>query len=276
MITHAASLPLNDGRYIPQLGLGTWQISNADAARIVTSAISTGYRHIDTAALYRNEAGVGQGLALNRIKRDDIFITTKLHNNDQGYESALRALDQSLARLKLSAVDLYLIHWPCPARGKALESWHALIEARRSGKARSIGVSNFRVHDLEHIIDATGVVPAVNQIELHPWLQQRELRSMHARHDIVTVCWSPLAQGGPLLANETLGRIAARYGKSPAQITLRWHIQSGLVPIPKSIRTRRMQENLSALNFALEDDDMAAINALDASHRVGPAPSMVN
>ena len=271
-MTAAPALTLNDGRRIPQFGLGTWQTPDADASRVVAAAIAAGYRHIDTAAIYGNETGVGQGIAASGIARGDLFITTKLWNADQGYDSALRALDQSLARLKLDCVDLYLIHWPCPAQGKALESWKALIQARRDGKAKSIGVSNFRVEDLQRIIDATGVTPAVNQIELHPWLQQRELRAVHARHGIATESWSPLARGGALLADATLARIAAKHRQSAAQVTLRWHLQSGLIVFPKSVHPERIRENLGALDFTLDEADMAAIAQLDAGKRTGPDP----
>jgi len=268
------TVTLNDGRRIPQFGLGTWQTPDDVAARVVADAITAGYRHIDTAAIYHNETGVGQGLAASGVAREQLFVTTKLWNADQGYDSALLALDQSLKRLQLDAVDLYLIHWPCPAQGKAVESWKALIEARRAGKAKSIGVSNFRAEDLERIIGETGVTPAVNQIELHPWLQQRALRAVHARHGIATEAWSPLAQGGALLANATLARIAAKHHKTAAQVALRWHVQSGLVVFPKSVHPERVRENLAALDFALDDTDMAAIHQLDAGKRVGPDPGV--
>ena len=273
-MTDTSTLALNDGRRIPQFGLGTWQTPNADAPRVVAGAIALGYRHIDTAAIYHNEEGVGQGIAASGIARDQLFVTTKLWNSDQGYDSALRALDQSLARLKLDTVDLYLIHWPCPTQGQALASWKALIQARRDGKAKSIGVSNFRAEDLERIIDATGVTPAVNQIELHPWLQQRALRAAHARHGIVTEAWSPLARGGDLLTDATLARIAARHHKTAAQVVLRWHLQSDLVVFPKSTHIERLRENLGALDFTLDDADMAAINQLDAGKRTGPDPAV--
>ncbi|MDR0274193.1 MAG: aldo/keto reductase [Burkholderiaceae bacterium] len=273
-MTAIPAVSLNDSRRIPQFGLGTWQTPDEDAARIVAEAIGLGYRHIDTAAIYHNEEGVGQGIAASGIAREQLFVTTKLWNADQGYDSALRALDQSLKRLKLNAVDLYLIHWPCPAQGKAAPSWKALIEARRAGKAKSIGVSNFRAEDLERIIGETGVTPAVNQIELHPWLQQRALRAVHAKHGIVTQAWSPLAQGGALLADATLARIAAKHRKTAAQVALRWHVQSGLVVFPKSVHAERLRENLGALGFTLDDADMTAIDQLDSGKRVGPDPAV--
>ncbi|MCL2776677.1 MAG: aldo/keto reductase [Polyangiaceae bacterium] len=268
------TIALNDGRHIPQLGLGTWQIPNANAARTVAEALVIGYRHVDTASIYQNEQGVGQGIAASGIARDQIFVTTKLWNADHGYDSALCALDRSLASLKLDAVDLYLIHWPCPAQGKALESWKALIQAQRDGKAKSIGVSNFRAEDLERIIGETSVTPSVNQIELHPWLQQRALRELHARHGIITESWSPLARGGNLLDSATLGSIADKHHKTVAQVVLRWHMQSGLVVIPKSTHPERLRENLALLDFTLDDADLGAIAKLDADKRLGPNPAV--
>ena len=267
------SLTLNDGHHIPQFGLGTWQIPDDVAARVVADALTMGYRHIDTAAAYQNEEGVGQGIAASGIARDQLFVTTKLWNADQGYDRALRALDKSLASLKLDHVDLYLIHWPCPTQGKAVESWKALIQAQRDGKVQSIGVSNFREEDLERIIGETGITPAINQIELHPWLQQHALREVHARHHIVTEAWSPLARGGDLLNAAALTAIATKHGKTTAQVVLRWHLQSGLVVFPKSSHAQRIRENLGALDFVLDARDMAAMAQLDAGKRVGPDPA---
>jgi 2,5-diketo-D-gluconate reductase A len=270
------SLTFNDGHRIPQFGLGVYLTPDPDMPAVLKTAFAAGYRHIDTAAIYRNEAGVGRGIAEFGIARDELFVTTKLWNADQGYDSALRALDSSLMKLRLDHVDLYLIHWPCPGNGRFVESWKALVEAQRSGKARSIGVSNFRIEDLQRIIDDTGVLPAANQVELHPWLQQHELRDFHARHGIVTEAWSPLAQGGELLTDPALQALAAKHGKTRAQIVLRWHVQSGLVVFPKSANPARIRENIDVFDFALDDAEMAAIARLDAGKRIGPDPATLN
>lgn len=270
------SLTFNDGHRIPQFGLGVYLTPDPDMPAVLKTAFAAGYRHIDTAAIYRNEAGVGRGIAESGIARDELFVTTKLWNADQGYDSALRALDSSLMKLRLDHVDLYLIHWPCPGNGRFVESWKALVEAQRSGKARSIGVSNFRIEDLQRIIDDTGVVPAANQVELHPWLQQHELRDYHTRHGIVTEAWSPLAQGGELLTDPALQVLAAKHGKTRAQIVLRWHVQSGLVVFPKSANPARIRENIDVFDFALDDAEMAAIARLDAGKRIGPDPATLN
>lgn len=270
------SLVFNDGRSIPQFGLGVFQTPPDETADVVATALGLGYRHIDTAAIYRNESGVGQGILRSGIPRNELFVTTKLWNADQGYDSALRALDASLSKLKLDHVDLYLIHWPCPANGKFVDSWKALIQAQKDGKARSIGVSNFRIEDLNRIIAETGVAPAANQIELHPWLQQSALREYHARHGIVTESWSPLARGGELLDNATLQAIAGKHGKSVAQVVLRWHVQLGLVVFPKSVTPSRIKENIEIFDFSLDAADMAAIAGLDAGNRIGPDPATLN
>jgi 2,5-diketo-D-gluconate reductase A len=269
-------LTFNDGRRIPQFGLGVFQTPPDETAAAVSTALGLGYRHIDTAAIYRNESGVGAAIAASGIPRDQLFVTTKLWNADQGYDSALRALDASLAKLKLDCVDLYLIHWPCPANGRFVDSWKALIAARGHGKAKSIGVSNFRIDDLDRIVAETGVVPAANQIELHPWLQQAALRDYHAKHGIVTESWSPLARGGELLGDPTLQAIAAKHGKSVAQVVLRWHVQLGRVVFPKSVHPARIAENIDVFGFALDDADLAAIAKLDRGQRIGPDPATLN
>lgn len=270
------SLTFNDGHRIPQFGLGVYLTPDPDMPAVLKAAFAAGYRHIDTAAIYRNEAGVGRGIAESGIARNELFVTTKLWNADQGYDSTMRALDSSLVKLRLDHVDLYLIHWPCPGNGRFVESWKALVEAQKSGKAKSIGVSNFRIEDLEQIIGETGVVPAANQVELHPWLQQHELRDYHARHGIVTEAWSPLAQGSELLTDPTLQALAAKHGKTRAQVVLRWHVQSGLVVFPKSANPARIRENIDVFDFTLDDAEMAAIAKLDAGKRIGPDPATLN
>jgi 2,5-diketo-D-gluconate reductase A len=269
-------LEMLDGRTIPQFGLGVFQTPPEQTEQAVRAGFDAGYRHIDTAAIYRNEEGVGQAIAQAGIAREDLFITTKLWNADQGYDSALKALDASLSRLGLEYVDLYLIHWPCPANGKFIDSWKALIQARDAGKAKSIGVSNFRVEDIEHIVAETGVMPTVNQIELHPLLQQEALRDYHQTHGILTESWSPIAQGGELLERPVLKDIGKRHGKTAAQVILRWHIQLGLVVFPKSVTPARIRENIDIFDFKLSHEDMAAIATLDAGQRRGPDPGAFN
>lgn len=264
---------LNDGNQIPQLGFGTWQIPDAETPGVVGNAFELGYRHIDGAAAYQNEEGLGRAIRDSDLARSDLYITTKLRNPDQGRDKALTALEASLSRLGLEYVDLYLIHWPCPGHDRFVETWQALVEARDAGLARSIGVSNFRIQDIERVIDATGVVPAVNQIELHPFLQQRELRAFSDKLGIVTESWSPLAHGGELLTNQFLLEIADKHQKTVAQVILRWHVQLGLVAIPKSVTASRMAQNIDVFDFSLDADDMAKITAIDAGKRLGPDPA---
>lgn len=267
------SLALNDGHRIPQLGLGIWQVPDADTPRVVGAAFELGYRHVDGAAAYGNEEGLGRAIRTSGLPRAELFITTKLRNPDQGRTQALKALDASLAKLGLDYVDLYLIHWPCPRHDRFVDSWKALIEARDAGKVLSIGVSNFRAQDIERIVEATGIVPAVNQIELHPLLQQAELSAYGKAHGIVTEAWSPLAHGGELLADPALRGIAGKHGKSVAQVVLRWHVQAGRVIFPKSATPARIAENAAIFDFALDEGDMARIDALDAGKRLGPDPA---
>ncbi|MBS0581517.1 MAG: aldo/keto reductase [Proteobacteria bacterium] len=267
------SIPLNDGQRIPQLGLGIWQVPDADVPRVVGAAFEQGYRHIDGAAAYANEEGLGRAIRASGLPRAELFITTKLSNPDQGREQALKALDTSLAKLGLDYVDLYLIHWPCPRHDRFVDSWKALIEARNAGKARSIGVSNFRAEDIDRIVAATGVMPAVNQIELHPLLEQTELVAYGKMHGIVTEAWSPLAHGGELLADPVLQAIAGKHGRTTAQVVLRWHIQAGRVIFPKSATPARIAENAAIFDFALDADDVAKIGALDNGTRLGPDPA---
>jgi diketogulonate reductase-like aldo/keto reductase len=262
-MTSLPRLELNDGHTIPQLGFGVFQVPPDDTRQAVQFALDTGYRLIDTAAAYGNEAEVGEAVAQSGLPRHDVFITTKLWNDDQGRAEAARAFEHSLDRLAMDYVDLYLIHWPAPARGQYVDTWRALCELRQDGRARSIGVSNFTVENLERIIEATGVVPAVNQIELHPHLAQSELRRFHAEHGIVTEAWSPLERGGELLHDATVTEIAGNHGRTPAQIALRWHIQLGNVVIPKSVTPSRIRENFHIFDFELSDEEMQAIAGPD-------------
>jgi 2,5-diketo-D-gluconate reductase A len=266
-----AMVTLNDGCSIPQLGFGVWQVPAGDTEGVVAHALKVGYRHIDTAAAYGNEEGVGAAIRDSGLAREDLFVTTKLWNGDHGRDAALRAFDASLARLGLEQVDLYLIHWPVPSAGRYVETWQALVELRESGRARSIGVSNFMEEHLEGVIDATGVVPAVNQTELHPGFAQAALRDFHDRLGIVTEAWSPLGQGASL-RDPIVVRLAREQGRTPAQIVIRWHLQLGNVVIPKSVTPERIRANLDLFDFELSEDDLAAIARLEAGHRTGPDP----
>ncbi|MEQ9636956.1 MAG: aldo/keto reductase [Devosia marina] len=262
----------NDGRSIPQLGLGVWQTPDDVAVEAVSTALKTGYRHIDTAAVYKNEEGVGKGIVASGIDRGDIFLTTKVWNEDQGFDETLKAMDASLKRLGTDYVDLYLIHWPSAFRGKYIETWKALIRLREEGKAKSIGVSNFEGSYIDDLIRETGVTPAINQIQLHPHFQQQAMRDKHAGLGVVTESWSPLGQGN-VLADPVIGEIAKRHGKSPAQVIIRWHLDLGLVVIPKSVTPSRIVENFDVFDFALSDEDKAAIAGLDAADgRIGSDP----
>ena len=271
-MTDQPHVTLNDGRSMPQFGLGVWQTPQDEAAVVVRTAIEAGYRSVDTAAIYGNERGVGEGLKAADSKGEEVFLTTKLWNEHQGYDSALTAMDKSLGRLGVEAVDLYLIHWPAPSKGLYVDSWKALVRLKEEGKARSIGVSNFAPEHLERIIGETGVIPAVNQIELHPSFQQTELRAFHHKHAIHTESWSPLGQGKQL-DDPTLAAIAAKHGKTAAQVIIRWHLDSGLIVIPKSVTPSRIVQNIEVFDFTLDADDMAKIAGLDkAGGRIGPDP----
>lgn len=266
-----STLSLNDGRSIPQLGLGTWRMGDAEAATMVRDAIGLGYRLIDTAAIYGNEAGVGRGVQSSRISREDLFITTKVWNDQQGRVAA--ALRTSLDKLRLDYVDLLLIHWPVPRQKRFVEAWRGLVELRACGLARSIGVSNFNADHLDAIIADSQVVPAVNQIELHPGFQQRPLCEFHTQHWIATQAWSPLGQGKALL-EPTIVAIAQKLHRTPAQVILRSQIQAGLSTIPKSSSPARMKENATLFDFALSPEDQAAVLALDGHNRIGPDPRL--
>jgi 2,5-diketo-D-gluconate reductase A len=265
------SLTLHDGVEIPQLGFGVFQVPPEDTQEVVRQALDVGYRHIDTAGAYRNEKGVGAAIAASVLAREDLFVTTKLWNSEQGFDSTLAAFEASLGRLGLEYVDLYLIHWPVPSEDRFVDTWRAFERIHGEGRARTIGVSNFRVEDLERLEAETEVRPTVNQIELHPRLQQAELRAWHADHGIVTEAWSPLAQG-ELLDDETIVAIAERHGKTPAQAVLRWHLQLGNVVFPKSVTPERIRENIEIFDFELGDAEMAEFERLDRGERIGPDP----
>ncbi len=272
MSNHQPYVSLHDGRRAPQLGFGTWQIPEADVPAAVHAALEAGYRSIDTAYIYYNEAGVGKAIVQSGIPRDELFVATKVWNNRHGHDSTKAALRESLDRLQLEYVDLYLIHWPVPKEKRYIDAWEALIQLRDEGLAKSIGVCNFQIPHLQNLLDKTGVLPVVNQIELHPYFQQAELRAYHADHDIVTEAWSPLGQGR-VLDDPALTAIAHKHQASAAQVILRWHLQSGNMIIPKSVTPARIQENFNLFNLRLDDEDMAAIAGLDqADGRIGPDP----
>jgi 2,5-diketo-D-gluconate reductase A len=262
---------LRDGVEFPQLGLGVFLVPPEDTADVVSRALSVGYRHIDTAAAYRNESGVGEAVESSGLKREEVFITTKCWNTQQGYEEAKRALQRSLERLQMDYVDLYLIHWPAPAQDKYVETWKAFIDMQAQGLTRSIGVSNFQKAHLERVIAESGVTPSVNQIELHPYFQQAELRRVHADLGIVTEAWSPLAQG-QVLGDPAIVGVAEAHGKTSGQTVLRWHLQLGNVVFPKSVTPERIEENFAVFDFELTDGEMAEIEALDRGERIGPDP----
>ncbi|WP_406499122.1 aldo/keto reductase [Streptomyces sp. NBC_00846] len=270
------SITLNNGVEMPQLGFGVWQVPDDEAAKAVATAIESGYRSIDTAAIYKNEEGTGRAVAASGVAREELFVTTKLWNTDQGYDSTLRAFDSSLDKLGLEYVDLYLIHWPVPAKDAYLDTYKAFEKIYSEGRAKAIGVSNFLPEHLERLLGETSVVPVLNQIELHPQLQQAESRALHAKHGIATEAWSPLGQGKGLLEVPTVVAIARKHGRTPAQVVLRWHIQTGNVVIPKSVTPSRIVENLDVFGFELDADDLAAFAALDEGKRLGPNPGEFN
>ena len=267
------SLALNNGVPMPQLGFGVWQVPDDEAATAVATALEAGYRSIDTAAIYRNERGTGQAVAASGIPREELFVTTKLWNSDQGYDATMRAFDASLDKLGLDHVDLYLIHWPLPSKDAYVDTYRAFEKIHADGRARAIGVSNFLPEHLERLIGETSVVPAVNQIELHPQLQQTASREAHARHGIATEAWSPLGQGKGILEVPAIVAIARKHGRTPAQVVLRWHLQLGNVVIPKSVTPSRIRENIDVFDFTLDPEDLAAIAALDENRRIGPDPA---
>ncbi|MEU9191832.1 aldo/keto reductase [Streptomyces hundungensis] len=270
------SITLNNGVEMPQLGFGVWQVPDDEAATAVATAIESGYRSIDTAAIYENETGTGKAVAGSGVAREELFITTKLWNSEQGFDATLRAFDASLDKLGLDYVDLYLIHWPVPAKDAYVDTFRAFEKIYEDGRAKAIGVSNFQPEHLKRLLGETSVVPAVNQIELHPQLAQAESRALHAQHSIATEAWSPLGQGRGLLEVPTVVAIARKHDRTPAQVVLRWHIQLGNVVIPKSVTPSRIQENIDVFGFELDADDLAALAALDEGKRLGPNPAEFN
>jgi len=262
---------LNNGIRMPQIGFGVFRIPDDQTERVVLEAIESGYRSIDTASLYGNEVGVGRAIAACGLPRAELFLTTKLWNDDQGRERASAAFESSLNRLGLDHVDLYLIHWPKPSRDLYVQTWQALEKLYADGRVRAIGVSNFQMTHLDRIIAQTDVTPAVNQIELHPSLQQEHLRRYDHEHGITTVAWSPLGQAESI-KDPVIGAIARRHDRTPAQVILRWHLQLGNVVIPKTTHAARMRENLGIVDFTLDDEDLAAIRGLESGRRLGPDP----
>ena len=265
------SVPLNDGKSIPAVGFGVFKIPAEDAQQAVSTALQAGYRHIDTAAVYGNERETGRAIAESGVPRDELYVVTKLWNADQGYDSTLAAFDASMTRLSLDYLDLYLVHWPVPTLNKFVDTFKAFTYLREQGRIRSIGVSNFEPEHLDALVNATGVVPAVNQVELHPRLPQTELREVHARLGIVTEAWGPLGQGS-LLTDPTVTAVAERSGRTPAQVLIRWHIQLGNIVIPKSVNPQRIASNFDVFDFGLSNNDMASISSLDDGNRLGPNP----
>jgi diketogulonate reductase-like aldo/keto reductase len=275
-VSNVPNIKLNNGVEMPQLGFGVFQVPDAETTAAVSAALHAGYRSIDTAALYGNEAGVGKALAASGLDRDELFITTKVWNSEQGYDKTLRAFDASMKKLGLEQLDLYLIHWPTPARDLYVETWKAFEKLYADGRVRAVGVSNFQPAHLERILDTGGTVPAVNQVELHPYLQQVGVRAFDAKHEIATEAWSPLAKGGNLLSEPAIVALAEKHGRTPAQVVIRWHLQLGNVVIPKSVTPSRIRENIDVFGFTLTNDEVASLSTLDKGERTGPDPDTFN
>jgi len=273
--TAVPTVTLNNGVEIPQLGFGVFQIEPADTVAAVTEALKVGYRHIDTAEMYGNEKEVGEAIAQSELDPTEVFVTSKLNNGFHGFDDALRAFDQTLVDLGLAKIDLFLIHWPLPKVGDYVETWRALERIYAEGRARAIGVSNFQAHHLRRLHEETTVPPAVNQIEVHPYLTQEDLRTFNTDHEIATEAWSPIAQGG-VLNDPVITEIARSNDRSPAQIVLRWHIQLGNIVFPKSTTPGRVKENFELFDFELSDSDIALISALNKDERTGPNPDEFN
>lgn len=267
-----SELRLNTGALMPQLGLGVWQVSDGEATEVVRTAIKTGYRSIDTAAMYNNEEGVGEGIRRAGIPRERIFVATKIWHDRQGTDSTMKAFEASQTRLGLDYVDLYMIHWPAPKQNTFVETWRAMARLKQYNRVKTLGVCNFKIAHLQRLMDETGIVPAVNQIELHPRFQQNALRDFHAKHGIATEAWAPLGRGA-VLDDPVIATLAKAHGRTPAQIVLRWHIENSVIAIPKSSNPARLAENIDIFGFELSDDDMAQIAKMDrANGRIGPDP----
>jgi len=270
------TVKLNNGVEMPQLGYGVFQVPDEETTQAVSTALEAGYRSIDTAAAYQNEAGVGKALVASGIDRSELFVTTKLWNADQGFDHTLKAFDHSLGLLGLDYLDLYLIHWPTPERDLYVDTWRALEKILADGRVRAIGVSNFQPEHLDRMAEVAGITPAVNQVELHPFLQQHEVRAYGADFGIRTEAWSPLAKGGSLLSDPVIQALATKHERTPAQVVLRWHLQLGNIVIPKSVTPARITENLNVFDFTLSDEDLATITPLDRNERTGPHPDTFN
>ncbi|MBD7943172.1 aldo/keto reductase [Psychrobacillus sp. Sa2BUA9] len=269
-------ITLNNGLTMPQLGFGVWQVPNDEATAAVSTALEVGYRSIDTAMIYKNEHGVGKALKDSDVPREKLFITTKVWNSDQGYDNTLRAFDESLERLGLDYVDLYLIHWPTPQFDEYVETYKAMEKLYKEGRVKAIGVCNFEVEHLERLLKECEIKPVLNQIECHPYLAQNEIKNFCAQHDIFVEAWSPLDQGGEVLQDETIQQIAKSHGKSPAQIVLRWHLQNNTIVIPKSVTPSRIEENFQVFDFELTNNEIELINNLNKDRRKGSHPNEMN
>jgi 2,5-diketo-D-gluconate reductase A len=263
---------LNNGIEIPQLGFGVWRVPSEETQEVVELALEAGYRHIDTAKLYGNEDGVGAAIRASGLDRDQVFVTSKVWNDDQGYDDTLRAFDVTMKELGFDVLDLYLIHWPVPSKGLAADTWRAMEKLYHDGRIRAIGVSNFHAHHLEALMGTAEVRPTVNQVELHPYHQQRDVRDANDRLEVATEAWSPLAKGRELLEDPVVVEIATRHGRTPAQVVLRWHLQHGTIVIPKSVTPSRIKENIDVFDFELDPDEILAVNGLNRDARIGAHP----